>query len=62
MTSVLKLMKVIRFSQVFWTNELKNRKFLGKQAADIDRHKQVAATLLISFENQFHLKIKGSYH
>lgn len=52
MTSVLKLMKVIRFSQVFWTNELKNRKFLGKQAADIDRHKQVAATLLISFENQ----------
>ena len=52
MTSVLKLMKVIRFSQVSWTNELKNQKILGKQAADIAKHKQDAATLLISFENQ----------
>ena len=52
MTSVLKLMKIIRFLQVFWTNEMKNRKNFGKQAADIDRHKQDAATLLISFENQ----------
>lgn len=52
MTSVLKLMKIIRFLQVFWTNEMKNRKNVGKQAADIDRHKQDAATFLISFENQ----------
>ena len=57
MTSVLKLMKIIRFLQVFWTNEMKNRKNFGKQAADIDRHKQDAATFLISFENQINCQL-----
>ena len=42
---------------ILWTNEMKNRKNFGKQAADIDRHKQDAATLLISFENQVNCQL-----